>query len=72
MGMRVLGTLCRFSLDLDSAARHAKERFLAHSVAVIVGVSFVLGFAVLGRYQQNEQPSDTWHRSATQSGSAPI
>src|SRR5262245_52974096 len=30
MGLRVFGTLCRFSLDPDSLIREAKERFLAH------------------------------------------
>jgi cytochrome c553 len=30
------------------------------SAAAVVGVSFVLGFAVLGRYQQNGPTLDTW------------
>src|SRR5215475_2814886 len=29
-GLRVLETLCRFSLDPDLLIRHAKERFAAH------------------------------------------
>src|SRR5215510_9932152 len=43
MGMRVLGTLCRFSLDPDSAARHAKERFLAHRARVLIVAKFLPG-----------------------------
>src|SRR5262244_4137804 len=30
LGLRVFGTLCRFSLDPDSLIRDAKERFLSH------------------------------------------
>ena len=43
MGMRVLGTICRFSLDPDSAARHAKERFLAHRARVLIVAKFLPG-----------------------------
>src|SRR4029077_10403289 len=31
-GTRVLGILCRFSLDPDSLTRHAKQRFAAHGL----------------------------------------
>ncbi|HXJ77737.1 MAG TPA: rhodanese-like domain-containing protein [Candidatus Methylomirabilis sp.] len=42
-GTRVLGTLCRFSLDPDSLIRHAKERFLAHRLRYLVLAKFLPG-----------------------------
>jgi membrane protein DedA with SNARE-associated domain/rhodanese-related sulfurtransferase len=42
-GARVLGTLCRFSLDPDSFIRDAKERFVAHRVRYIVLAKFLPG-----------------------------
>jgi len=43
LGARVLGTVCRFSLDPDSLLRHAKERFLAHRVRYVVLATFLPG-----------------------------
>ena len=43
LGARVLGTLCRFSLDPDSLIRHAKERFLAHRLRYLVLAKFLPG-----------------------------
>jgi membrane protein DedA with SNARE-associated domain len=34
-GTRVLGIVCRFSLDPDSLIRHAKQRFAAHGLRYI-------------------------------------
>jgi membrane protein DedA with SNARE-associated domain/rhodanese-related sulfurtransferase len=42
-GARVLGTLCRFSLDPDSLIRDAKERFLAHRLRYLVLAKFLPG-----------------------------
>ena len=42
-GARVLGTLCRLSLDPDSFIRDAKERFDAHHVRYIVLAKFLPG-----------------------------
>lgn len=42
-GARVLGTLCRFSLDPDSFIRDAKEQFVAHRVRYIVLAKFLPG-----------------------------
>ena len=42
-GSRVLGTLCRFSLDPDSFIRDAKEQFVAHRVRYIVLAKFLPG-----------------------------
>jgi membrane protein DedA with SNARE-associated domain/rhodanese-related sulfurtransferase len=42
-GTRVLGTLCRFSLNPDSAIRHAKERFAAHRLRYLVLAKFLPG-----------------------------
>ena len=42
-GARVLGTLCRFSLDPDSFIRDAKQRFVAHRVRYIVLAKFLPG-----------------------------
>jgi membrane protein DedA with SNARE-associated domain/rhodanese-related sulfurtransferase len=43
MGTRVLGTLCRFSLDPDSFIRDAKQRFLAHRARYLVVAKFLPG-----------------------------
>jgi membrane protein DedA with SNARE-associated domain/rhodanese-related sulfurtransferase len=43
LGTRVLGTLCRFSLDPDSFIRDAKERFLAHRVRYLILAKFLPG-----------------------------
>jgi len=43
LGTRVLGTLCRFSLDPDSFIRDAKERFGAHRARYIVLAKFLPG-----------------------------
>jgi len=42
-GTRVLGILCRFSLDPDSLIRHAKERFAAHRLRYLVLAKFLPG-----------------------------
>jgi membrane protein DedA with SNARE-associated domain/rhodanese-related sulfurtransferase len=42
-GTRVLGILCRFSLDPDSLIRHAKERFGAHRVRYLTVAKFLPG-----------------------------
>ena len=42
-GTRVLGILCRFSLDPDSLIRHAKERFAAHRVRYLIVAKFLPG-----------------------------
>ena len=42
-GTRVLGTLCRFSLDPDSLVRDAKERFLVHRARYLVLAKFLPG-----------------------------
>src|SRR5262245_40413836 len=42
-GIRVLGALCRFSLDPDSAARHAKERFIVHRARILIVAKFLPG-----------------------------
>ena len=42
-GTRVLGTLCRFSLNPDSAIRHAKERFAAHRLRYLILAKFLPG-----------------------------
>jgi len=42
-GARVLGILCRFSLDPDSLIRHAKERFAAHRLRYVVLAKFLPG-----------------------------
>jgi membrane protein DedA with SNARE-associated domain len=42
-GARVLGTVCRFSLDPDSFIRDAKERFLAHRARYLVLAKFLPG-----------------------------
>ncbi len=42
-GTRVLGILCRFSLDPDSLIRHAKERFTAHRVRYLIVAKFLPG-----------------------------
>ena len=42
-GARVLGALCRFSLDPDSFIRDAKERFGAHRARYIVLAKFLPG-----------------------------
>ena len=42
-GTRVLGTLCRLSLDPDSFIRDAKERFLAHRVRYLILAKFLPG-----------------------------
>jgi membrane protein DedA with SNARE-associated domain/rhodanese-related sulfurtransferase len=42
-GTRVLGLLCRFSLDPDSLIRHAKERFVAHRLRYLVLAKFLPG-----------------------------
>ena len=43
LGSRVLGTLCRFSLNPDSLVRDAKERFVAHRVRYVVLAKFLPG-----------------------------
>jgi len=47
-GTRVLGLLCRFSLDPDSLIRHAKERFVAHRLRYLVLAKFLPGVNPLG------------------------
>ena len=42
-GTRVLGTLCRFSLDPDSLVRDAKERFLVHRARYLILAKFLPG-----------------------------
>ncbi len=42
-GTRVLGVLCRFSLDPDSLIRRAKQRFAAHRVRYLVLAKFLPG-----------------------------
>ncbi len=42
-GARVLGILCRFSLDPDSLIRHAQERFAAHRVRYLIVAKFLPG-----------------------------
>jgi len=42
-GTRVLGALCRFSLNPDSFVRDAKERFLAHRLRYLVLAKFLPG-----------------------------
>lgn len=42
-GLRVLETLCRFSLDPDSLIRHAKERFAAHRARYLIIAKFLPG-----------------------------
>jgi len=42
-GTRVLGILCRFSLDPDLLIRHAKERFAAHRVRYLIVAKFLPG-----------------------------
>src|SRR5262249_4336386 len=42
-GTRVLGILCHFSLNPDSAVRHAKERFAAHRLRYLVVAKFLPG-----------------------------
>jgi len=43
LGLRVFGTLCRFSLDPDSLIREAKERFLSHRGRYLVVAKFLPG-----------------------------
>jgi len=43
LGLRVFGTLCRFSLDPDSLIRDAKERFLSHRGRYLVVAKFLPG-----------------------------
>src|SRR5262249_14423522 len=43
MGPRVLGALCRFSMDPDSFIRDAKQRFLAHRARYLVMAKFLPG-----------------------------
>jgi membrane protein DedA with SNARE-associated domain/rhodanese-related sulfurtransferase len=43
MGTRVLGALCRLSLDPDSFVRRAKERFLAHRARCLILAKFLPG-----------------------------
>src|SRR5262245_43831973 len=43
LGLRVFGTLCRFSLDPDSLVRDAKERFLSHRGRYLVVAKFLPG-----------------------------
>src|SRR5262249_18743920 len=43
LGLRVFGTLCRFSLDPDSLVRDAKERFLSHRGRYLVLAKFLPG-----------------------------
>jgi len=43
LGLRVFGTLCRFSLDPDSLVREAKERFLSHRGRYLVLAKFLPG-----------------------------
>ena len=43
LGARVLGIVCRFSLDPDSVIRSAKERFLAHRARYVVLAMFLPG-----------------------------
>ena len=43
MGLRVFGTLCRFSLDPDSLIRDAKDRFLSHRGRYLVVAKFLPG-----------------------------
>ena len=42
-GTRVLGILCRLSLDPDSLIRHVKERFAAHRVRYLIIAKFLPG-----------------------------
>jgi membrane protein DedA with SNARE-associated domain/rhodanese-related sulfurtransferase len=42
-GLRVLETLCRFSLDPDLIIRHAKERFGAHRARYLIVAKFLPG-----------------------------
>jgi membrane protein DedA with SNARE-associated domain/rhodanese-related sulfurtransferase len=42
-GTRVLGILCRFSLDPDSLIRHAKQRFAAHGLRYLILAKFLPG-----------------------------
>ena len=42
-GLRVLETLCRFSLDPDLLVRHAKERFAAHRARYLIIAKFLPG-----------------------------
>jgi membrane protein DedA with SNARE-associated domain/rhodanese-related sulfurtransferase len=42
-GTRVLGILCRFSLEPDSLIRHAKERFAAHRMRYLIVAKFLPG-----------------------------
>jgi membrane protein DedA with SNARE-associated domain/rhodanese-related sulfurtransferase len=42
-GTRVLGTLCRFSLDRDSLIREAKERFVVHRARYLILAKFLPG-----------------------------
>ena len=42
-GLRVLETLCRFSLDPDSLIRRAKERFAAHRARYLIVAKFLPG-----------------------------
>jgi len=42
-GLRVLETLCRFSLDPDLLVRHAKERFAAHRARYLIVAKFLPG-----------------------------
>ena len=43
VGLRVFGTLCRFSLDPDSLVREAKERFLSHRGRYLILAKFLPG-----------------------------
>jgi membrane protein DedA with SNARE-associated domain/rhodanese-related sulfurtransferase len=42
-GTRVLGIVCRFSLDPDSLIRHAKQRFAAHGLRYMILAKFLPG-----------------------------
>lgn len=42
-GTRVLGAVCRFSLDPDSFVRDAKERFIAHRMRYLILAKFLPG-----------------------------
>jgi len=42
-GTRVLGAICRFSLDPDSFIRDAKERFIAHRMRYLILAKFLPG-----------------------------
>jgi len=61
-GTRVLGILCRFSLDPDSLIRHAKERFAAHRLRYLVLAKFLPGVNPLaaGLAGRSRFPSHTF------------